>query len=149
MQQLNITIMICQSVPTSLDVQHRLWFYDDLGLDSSKLRDKLGFPWHSDPDTEILSLDDSIATFLIGIGSEVESCLSTILTLPSSLFPSSSWKLGSWPGRGETPPFGPLHRFRVPSLPRWSGFPNSCWTCDQKFSIIITVISLLATRDQL
>ena len=110
-----------------------LWCYDYLGLDSSKLRDRLGFPWHSDPDTEILSLDDSIATFLIGIGSEVESCLSTILTLPSSVLASSSWKLGSWPGRGETPPLGPLHRFLVPSLPRWSALPNSCCTCNNKF----------------
>ena len=36
-----------------------------------------------------------MATFLMGMGSEVESCLSTILTLPSSKVTSSSWKLGS------------------------------------------------------
>ena len=137
----NRVLLLCRcSYPSLMTCLGIFWWFDfirdcgNLGLDSSKLRDRLVFPWHSDPETEILSLEDSMATFLMGMGSEVESCLSTILTLPSSKVTSSSWKLGSWPGRGEIPPPGPppppLHRFLVPpSPPRGSPtFPRSCCT---------------------
>lgn len=92
------------------------------GRESSKLRDTLALPWQSEPVTA-MSAEDSIATFLMGMGSEVERCLF------ESSVSSISWKLGRC-GRGEEPPSSLLLLFLVGGAAVADSWrPNSSLTC--------------------